>query len=131
VTLERRSPLPKGRYWADMFVQPDFDQVAAMNEWLTANRGVVRLESSQSFDSDPPRTWYLFEVTGGPGGTFLPEWVGIGFPTIATADVHSSDDTVQKPDPEGGPAWGFGLILVGAGLLALALRDVVKGVVGK
>ena len=135
MTLERRSPLPKGRYWADMFARDGDDQVQAMTDWLTQNRGLVKLVSSETFsDSDPPRTWFLFEVVGGPdgsGGTLLPEWVGIGFPTVAGPDIRSSDDTVQKPAAGGAPLWAWGLVFLGAGLLAFTVRDLVKGVVGK
>lgn len=97
MTLERRNPLPKGRYWVDMFG----DNRELFNEWLTANRGLVHRISVESFPADdggPARDWSLFEVTGGPTGEFLPEWVGIGFPTIADSSVMSSSDTVTAPD---------------------------------
>jgi hypothetical protein len=130
VTLERRSPVPVGRYWVDMFRTENFDQVQAMQEWLQANTGIVRsISTEEDEESDPPRGWFLFEVTGGPEGKFLPEWVGIGFPTVAGPEVLSSDDTVQKPDVSAPPLWAVGL-MVGGALLLLGTMKYVLGIGG-
>ncbi len=98
--LQRTSPLPLGTYWIDTFRTDAADRRAEFEAWASANSGVVKVLSRENFDSDPPRTWWLFKVTGGPTGQFLPTWDArrFGFPTIAEAGVTTSDDTVQKPD---------------------------------
>ncbi len=98
--LQRTSPLPVGTYWIDTFRTDAADRRAEFEAWASANAGVVKVLARENFDSDPPRTWWLFKVTGGVGGAFLPVWDArrFGFPTIAEAGVTTSDDTVQKPD---------------------------------
>lgn len=129
MTLQRESPLPPGRYWADMFRTENFDQVEAMQEWVAANPGLVRVITTESHESeDVPRVWFLFETF--EKGGIRPEWVGIGLPTIAPPGVTSSADTVQRPDPEGvtsAPLWAWGLMLGGAGLLLWQLRSIFGG----
>ena len=69
-------------------------------EWLTMNRGLVSvLSNEEDTQSDEPSGWYLFRVTGGASGEFLPVWDAItfGYPTIATPDITNKEDTVQKP----------------------------------
>jgi hypothetical protein len=86
---ETQNPLPAGRYWVDVFA-PDAD---AFGAWLSSNKATVKVRTTEHFDSDPVRDWYLFDVS-------VPTpWHGPGFPEIATADVTSSSDTVQRPDP--------------------------------
>lgn len=87
--VERQNPLPAGRYWVDVF-QNDSDTFGA---WLSSNKATVRVRTTEHFDSDPARDWYLFEVS-------VPTpWHGPGFPTIAGPNVTTSSDTAQRPDP--------------------------------
>lgn len=128
MAVERRNPLPPGRYWVDVF-----DRVAlsgpfagtneqqSFREWLKAFSFTLHVEATETHDSDPPRDWYLFRVEQPT------PWLGPGFPTIATPDVKSSADTVQRPDPEKDPldsglfdTGARGLLLIG-GLLAAGL----------
>lgn len=140
MALEKRSPLPIGRYWVDLFKFPDNDQWAIFDQWLRENRELVGVERAEIFDSDPPRQWVLFNVTGGAGGQFLPEWVGIGFPSIAEPEIKTSDDTVQKPDVSelpASPLENMGkVLLVGGGLLLAAVAltsgaSIIKTLKGK
>lgn len=109
--LERRNPLPPGRYWQDIFAA----QASAWNAWLSENvaSGAVRVAKVEHFKPDPlrsgewlpdafqpenagtipARTWVLFDVV-----TATP-WpaVKLGFPTIADSSVQTSSDTATNP----------------------------------
>lgn len=95
MALERRNPLPKGVYWIDVFG----DNREKFAAWTRTNK--VRVSTSESFDSSPPRDWVKFEVANPvpwDGKTF-------GFPTVIKPGdtINTSDDTVQKPPPETSP----------------------------
>jgi hypothetical protein len=132
--LMRESPLPPGRYWVDMVKRADEDQPALFDEWALANSGLVRVITTEEEPSDPPITWYLFETFEKPdgfGGQLRPEWVGLGFPNIAGADVQSQDDTTTAQDAIEAaakpPLWALGLVLGGAALLLWQLRGLFGG----
>lgn len=96
--MERANPLPPGKYWVDVF-PPNMD---AFSAWTVKNAATVHVDASESFsgstDNDPPpRDWWLFTVSAPT------TWEGPGFPTIATPDIHSSSDTVQRPPPTPNP----------------------------
>jgi hypothetical protein len=91
--IERRNPLPPGRYWVDVFASKE----AAFQNWLKAHKAEVQVISSETFepiDDYEGRVWRLFKTTAP-----VP-WEGPGLPTIAGADVNSSADTAQRPPPE-------------------------------
>ena len=99
--LERRNPLPPGRYWQDIFA-PNFD---AFHAWLVANKESVHVEVAQSFSGKEPemnipnaidREFYIFTVSD-PVTWDQTHW---GFPTLAGKNVTTSDDTVQRPPKE-------------------------------
>lgn len=88
MAIERRNPLPKGKYWIDTFG----DNRLKFADFLKSSG--VHVDATQSFDSEPPRDWFLFTVSNP-----IPfDAKAFGFPTIATPDVKSADDTIQKPD---------------------------------
>lgn len=87
--VERQNPIPAGRYWVDVFAN-DSD---AFGAWISSNRPTVAVRTTEHFDSDPSRDWYLFDVSAPT------PWHGPGFPTIAGPNVTSSTDTAQRPDP--------------------------------
>lgn len=94
--LERRNPLPPGRYWIDVF-EP---HSAAFSAWLSRQGGKVRVESTERFPANaggPAREFVLFQVVQA-----VP-WEGPGLPTIADAGVRTSADTVERPPPAQGP----------------------------
>lgn len=102
MALERRNPLPPGRYWIDLFPSPvdgKPDGREHFAEWSDRHNDAVHVETTQSFDSDPPRTFVIFKTFkdlpwGQEMGTV------VGFPTIAGKEVQASEDTVQRPPPE-------------------------------
>ena len=93
--LERRNPLPAGRYW--LFL----DQAAAplFDDWKASHRDAVKLART-SFDADTGYSWYVFSVS--KPVPWQPE--SFGWPNIADAsvkdptDVTSGLDAVPPPD---------------------------------
>lgn len=97
--VERSPILPVGKYWIDVIGK---DDIEAFDVWLRINAPALSVEKVELFDSpgglvnDLTRQWVLFRV-------LIPapfENTRFGFPTVATEDIQSSSDTVQKPDPE-------------------------------
>lgn len=96
MAIERRRPLPAGRYWIDVF-QPNR---VAWEIWSTAMKNVGRLtiEHTESFEptegEESARDFLIFstdaETVGWPNR--------LGSPTIAGKEIQSSADTVQRPD---------------------------------
>lgn len=116
MAIERRNPLPPGRYWQDILEQ----HVASFREWLQSNKAVVRVVAAESHPRDgdwPAREWYLFEVSA-PTPWQATKW---GYPTIATGEVQSSADTVQRPPPEKDPLERIDETIISAGKSATVL----------
>jgi hypothetical protein len=99
MAMMRTNPLPIGDYWVDVFAK-DWTTFRA---WLEKNKATLQVKSTESTSvdgtekdaqGDPARDWYLFHVSAPT------KWEGPGYPTIATPDVKSSADTVQRPAPE-------------------------------
>lgn len=93
MTLMRQNPIPVGRYWIDVFAK----DMSRFQTWLGQNVSTVRTETTQHFDTDPPRDWFLLNVTAPTPA------LGWDFLTVAGPGVQTSDDTVQKPPPEKEP----------------------------
>jgi hypothetical protein len=88
--IERRNPLPVGRYWIDISKEP-----VPMGTWqgfLGAATGFVHVESTED---DETQSFYIFTTTK---ELVWPD--GIGSPSIAGPAIKSKADTVQRPDPE-------------------------------
>lgn len=139
--LEKANSLPPGRYWIDVFDE----KKSVWDAWLaTANIAsdptsfgspsdrvqVEKTEYYEPFEDDgksyPGRYWILFRVyQSTPWGTLMAEQ--IGWPNTAPASIQTSDDTVQKPDPNDARTdWlpnspGFKLAVGGTALLAVAV----------
>jgi hypothetical protein len=86
VSLERRSPLPVGRYWVDV----PSSKSADFEGYLQANAARIHVEGTEA--GEP--LWFLFSVSE-PVPWFA---VNFGYPTIAAADVKSKADTAERPD---------------------------------
>lgn len=110
MTLQRKNPLPPGRYWQDIFAR----QANDWNAWLAPalRSSSVTIERVEHFNADPlhdgswlpggpsgdlnvigDRTWVLFNVIKPV------DWpaIKLGFPTIADKTVQSSSDTITSP----------------------------------
>lgn len=95
--LERRSPLPGGQYWIDVFGL----NIPRADTWFKAFSGLgVHVDATQHFEaSSVPqvRNWYKFTYT--PVNAIPVVWDStLGFPTIADDTITASEDTVQRPD---------------------------------
>ncbi len=95
--LERRNPLPPGRYWYDAIGS----RREIFQEWDETNaRDAVKvIQTTDHPDESPPRTWFLFDVTEPTG---WPQ-TALGFPTQGEG-IDSEEDTVQRPDLPKEPA---------------------------
>ena len=91
-TLERRVPLPAGRYWFDAFGL----NIPKADQWLKLPGAHV--DATEHFPAETlsaARTWYLF--TYKPVASIA--WdTTLGYPTIADASIKSSQDTVSGAD---------------------------------
>lgn len=107
MALERRRPLPVGRYWLD--VTPLFKD--KWEQWRNAMMNVesVKIETVEHFEAQtgvigvpdaPERDFVIFALTA-PNVAW--QAVGLPSPTIAPKNVTSSADTGDVPPPEPGP----------------------------
>jgi len=95
--LERRNPLPAGRYWTMRIGQK---QIEAFDAWLSKWRSVKALRVLASdfdpagpFNTQPATAFVLFEV-------LTPQivvWEGPGLPDKAPLNVTSRDDVEHGP----------------------------------
>lgn len=122
MAIERRNPLPAGKYWVDVF-DPHTSPFLA---WLSKNQANLTVNTTERIQGDPEGNWILFTVRS----PIL--WEGPGYPTIAGPNVVSKADTSERPPPEKEPSLddvidkvGFNsakLVLIGLGaVLALKL----------
>jgi hypothetical protein len=94
MTVERRNPLPIGRYWHNVVELPDKPNArAAFVGWINKNKSVHVEVTTDHPDDEPPSVFYIFAVTAPT------VWEGPGYPTIATDKVKSQGDTEQGPPP--------------------------------
>jgi hypothetical protein len=101
--LERRNPIPAGRYWMDATGDPAIDKLDA---WLVAHTDTVRVVTSEfdrgsagPFSNPTPVQFVIFQVSAPTRSDGLPS-----YPNIATPDIQTSADTVQRPPPETMPS---------------------------
>ncbi len=98
MTIERRRPLPAGRYWLDVFPK----NAAAWDLWSSSmtRLGSAKVEVTEHFeavDGAPEHDFVIFS-TSTPNVAW--EAAGLPSPTIAPSSVTTSDDTATKPPPE-------------------------------
>lgn len=90
MTVERRNPLPAGRYWIDISKEPV--PLGTWQGFLSAFHGFVHVDTTEEDDA------FAFSIFTTSKALVWPD--GIGYPTIAGPNIKSRDDTVQAPDPE-------------------------------
>ena len=107
--IERRDPVPIGRYWVDITEDGVRPLVRfSFSQWLDTVKDqiqVVRLERYSSVPSGIARDWYLFDVVS---PVTWPKGKGFGLPTIVQSKenptapkVETSKDTaIRPPEPE-------------------------------
>lgn len=95
MALERRNPLPPGRYWQDFFGE----NVELATKYFQDNAGSTYVEASEG-DDGPDGKWILFKVMEPTAWNAL----RFGFPTIAGAGIRTRRDTVSgRETPEKNP----------------------------
>ena len=97
MAVERANPLPRGRYWVNASGDAAIDQ---LDKWMADNNATVHPVKSEfdpgapgPFTNPVPVQWVLFDVMEPT------TWNGPGLPEIATVNVQSQADTVQRPEP--------------------------------
>lgn len=100
MSIERRRPLPPGRYWVDVFASN-----TGLAAWFSAmsqmNRVVVEhSEHFEPIDGAEAREFVIFSTAT---EVLWPDEVVKVAPNVAGPKIKSSADTVQRPDPEKDP----------------------------
>lgn len=102
MALERRNPLPEGRYW--IMLIGNF-QIEKFDEWLKRHKDLVGVVSSEldpggttffgPSKPEPPTQFVVFDVDFDD----VVRWEGPGFPNIVRAgeDVTSRQDVEDVP----------------------------------
>jgi hypothetical protein len=126
VTVERRSPLPPGRYWLDVTSKA---RVADFESYLESTaRDAITVERRQDTEIPTPKIsavelqrWYLFRVTR-PVRWFAGNF---GHPTIAGPSVRTRADTATAPRAE---YWWEGMNLDAGSLRAVLWLGVLYAI---
>lgn len=107
MAIERRNPVPKGRYWVDVIDTKSYPGARLFfSAWLARNRSavvVVKKESYGSLITGAARDWYLFDVMT---PVTWEKGQGFGLPTIVRSAenpkapvVTTAADTGVRPPP--------------------------------
>jgi hypothetical protein len=108
VAIERRDPVPPGRYW----IYLKKEELSHWEEWLRINAGKVSVVASETQTQTPEGLLWATTPTGDIIKNAVGEWilfdvkvpvpwVGFGFPTIVTdPNVRSTTDVMTAPEPE-------------------------------
>lgn len=90
MAIERRNPLPAGKYWVDVF-EP---HTSPFLGWLSKNQANLTVNTTERIQGDPEGNWILFTVR-------TPVlWEGPGYPSIAGQNIKTKADTSERPEPE-------------------------------
>lgn len=117
MAVERRDPVPPGRYW--VFILPKEEEQWA--RWVTANQATVRVVGVERKEKLEPYVPAIFatrpdlSIIMQDGGAWLlfdilqpTPWVGLGFPTIVNSSSVKSSSQVEQgevvPSQGSGPA---------------------------
>ena len=110
MALERRNPLPVGRYWIDVAA----GKALELDGFFKSHAARVHVENTEESGEV---TFYIFSVSE-PVPWFA---VNFGFPTVAGPNIHSKADAVQSPDlPPSTAETAEGLLKKAGSLLELA-----------
>jgi hypothetical protein len=95
MAMQRKNPLPPGRYW--IFIQKQSLDIFEL--WLKKNADVVTVEKREDSGGmrpflNPNESYFIFNVKE---ASIWPR--GVGFPNIADAETKQASDVVQRPPP--------------------------------
>lgn len=92
--LERRQPLPAGRYWITVTSSDAApDRMTHFLQWTTSNAQTVIVDKQEPIGGGGNGVFAIFTV-------LLPTtWDAkqFGFPNVAGPEIQTADDTVQRP----------------------------------
>lgn len=88
MAVERRDPLPPGRYSFNVW---HGDDKPKWDAWIRSNSNTVR---TVSIEPGAANDWVMFDVLAPT------KWVGLGFPDIVTQNVKSQADQIQAPSED-------------------------------
>lgn len=104
MAIERRNPLPKGRYWVDIIDRKG--EVLAFEMWLMRNADKLKVinkedKGTTTFSSDYSGiryTFFLFDVLE---PVEWPRNKGWGFPSIAQSEFQPTAPKIEKSEDTG------------------------------
>jgi len=92
--VERRQPLPPGRYWITVTNSPSApERTAHFLQWAEANAQTVILDKREPVGGNVDGLFVIFTVL------IKTTWDALqfGYPNVAGPEIQTSDDTVQRP----------------------------------
>lgn len=93
MTIERRNPLPKGRYWVDV----PLGKSEAFDRWLQQNATAVAIESRETLPTSNISMSVVHYIFACSQPVTWPTDRGFGLPSNATDAVQTHEDTVTRP----------------------------------
>jgi len=97
MAIERRRPLPAGRYWLDVF--PRNKQAWEMWSASMAKVGSATVEKTEHFEASGGNEAYDFVIFSTTTPNVAWAALNLPHPTIAPSTIQSSNDTVTRPPP--------------------------------
>jgi hypothetical protein len=88
--LERRNPLPTGRYWIDATSA----KAPELEGYFQSNSARIHVETTEGAGETEGTIFYIFSVLA-PVPWFA---TNFGFPTVAGPEIKSKSDTATVPD---------------------------------
>lgn len=142
MTLERRDPIPQGRYWLHVRM-PDADggkQQEAFSAWVLAQNG-----ASAEWEQAKDRPVQILSTQDGePGGMAfvifklikpVPRWplsAGLGAPSIASDSIRDASDVTQAPAlPPDATAPGGAVEQIAGALKVIGFASIAAYLLGK
>jgi hypothetical protein len=92
--IERRQPLPPGRYWITVTSSDSApDRMTHFLQWTAANAQTVIVDKTEPMGGGVNGIFCIFTVLQ------KTTWDAkqFGFPNVAGPEIQTSDDTVQRP----------------------------------
>jgi len=142
MTLERRDPIPPGRYWLHVRM-PDADggkQGEAFSAWVLEQNG-----SAAEFEQAKDRPVQILSTQDGePDGMAfvifrlikpVPRWplsAGLGAPSIAPDSIRDASDVTQAPElPAGATEQGGAIEQISGALKVIGFGAIAAYLLGK
>lgn len=104
MAIERRNPLPKGRYWVDIIDRTG--EVLAFEIWLMKNADKLKLlkredKGTTTFSTDYSGVRYSFFLFDVLDPVEWPRGKGWGFPSIAQSEFQPTAPKIEKSEDTG------------------------------